>query len=93
MNEEKKGLKESLELLKAIELIGVSGIEIAKDGLGADDIVKAVDLLKQINVIIEGVKGVGEIGGEIKDLDQEELIQLGLALFGSYKKIAEAAKA
>jgi urease gamma subunit len=93
MNEEKKGLKESLELLKAIELIGVSGLEIAKDGLGVDDISKAVDLLKQINVIIEGVKGVGEIGAEIKDLDQEELIQLGLALFGSYKKIAEAAKA
>jgi hypothetical protein len=93
MSEEKKGLKESLELIKAIELLGVSGFDIAKDGLGVDDISKAVDLLKQINVIIEGIKGVGEISGEIKDLDQEELIQLGLSLFGCYKKIAEAAKA
>ena len=89
---EKKGLKESLELIKALELVGVKGVEIAKGGLGAEDIPAAIELLKEVNVLIEGVKGVGEIGEEMKDLEQEELIQLGLALFGAYKKIASAAK-
>jgi hypothetical protein len=89
---ENVGLKESLELVKALELVGVKGLQIAKGGLNAEDIPLAIDLLKEVNVIIEGVKGVSDIGAEMKDLSQEELIQLGLALFGVYKKIAEASK-
>lgn len=86
------GIKESLEILAAIELLGVSGIEIAKDGINADDISKALDLIKNSDVLVEGVKGINLVDEEIKDLEQEELIQLGLAAFGMIKKIISATK-
>lgn len=83
-------LKETMELVKALELIGVKGKEILKDGIDSNDIVPAIELLKEINVIVEGIKDVKEIGAEMKDLDQEELLQLGMAMFSLYKKIKEA---
>lgn len=86
------GVKESLELLEAIELGAISGIEIAKDGLGADDIPKALALLTHSEVLIKGFQGLGDIDDELKDLDQEELVKLGLASFSMIKKIAASIK-
>lgn len=86
-------IKESLELLAAVELGAVAGIEIAKDGFGMDDLPKALALVKHSEVLIEGFKGLGEIGDEIKDLDQAELLELGVASFNVIKKIAAAIKA
>lgn len=86
------GIKETLEILASIELCSVAGIEIAKGGLGAEDIAPALELVKKSDVIIEGVKGLDLIDDEIKDLDQAELLQLGAAAFNMVKKIASAAK-
>lgn len=90
---EKIELKETLELVKAIEVLGVAGVGIAKDGIGAEDIAPALALVQQASVLVEGFKGLGQVDDEVKDLDEQELVQLGLAAFGAYKKIREAAKA
>lgn len=92
MEKPQLGIKESLELLAAIELGSVGIIDIAKDGIGADDIPKALDLVKKSDVFVEGVKGFNEIDDEVKDLDQAELIQLGSAAFVMIKKIIAATK-
>lgn len=93
MDNEKVGIKESLELVKGVELLGVKGAQILKGGVNAEDIPAALELMKEVSVLVEAVKGVGEIPAEAKDLEQEELIQLGLALFGAVKNISAAAKA
>jgi hypothetical protein len=87
---EKRELKETLELVKALDLLASKGIEISKGGIGAEDIAPAVELLKQLNVLIEGFKGVGEVGAELGDLDDTELLQLGSAVYGVYKDIKGA---
>lgn len=94
MTTEKKelGIKESLELVAGIELVTVSTLDIAKDGLGADDIPKALELVKKSDVIVEAVKGIDLVDDEVKDLDQAELIQLGTATFAMIKKIVAATK-
>lgn len=86
-------MKETLELLKAIELVSVSSIEIAKGGLGADDIPKVLDLIKKFDVIVEGVKGLDLIDDEIKNIDQAKLIEAGVALFSTFKAIKAAVDA
>lgn len=89
---EKLGIKESLELLAGVELVAVTGIEVAKDGLGMDDLAKAVELVKKSEVLVEAVKGLNLVDDEVKDLDQAELLQLGAASFAMVKKIAAASK-
>jgi hypothetical protein len=86
------GIKESKELLAGVELAAVAGIEIAKDGLGVEDISKALELIKKSDVLIEAVKGIDGIDEEIKDLDQAELIELGTIAFSLVKKIVAASK-
>lgn len=85
-------IKESLELLVAVEIVAVSGIEIAKDGIDFSDLSKVIELVKKSEVITAGVKGLDLIDDEIKDLDQAELMQLGLATFSMIKKIIVATK-
>jgi hypothetical protein len=93
-SQEKKqlGIKESLEMIAGIELASVSVIEIGKDGLGADDIPKGLELIQKSNVLIEAVKGFDMIDDEMKELDQAELIQLGAASYEMIKKIIKATK-
>lgn len=85
-------MKETLELLAAIELAAVSGIEISKGGITADDLPKALELIKKFETLVEGVKGFDKIDDEIKNIDQAGLIQLGTALFGTFKAIKAAAQ-
>lgn len=89
---DKIGIKESLELLNGVEILAVASIEISKDGFGADDIAKALELVKKSDAIIEAFKGIDQLDDEIKDLDQAELIQLGVASFSLVKKIAASIK-
>lgn len=83
-------MKETLELIKALELVAVKGIEIAKGGIDATDISKALELIKQFDVIVEGVKGLDKIDDEVKAIDQAKLIEAGVAVFGLVKAIKEA---
>ena len=91
--EPKHELKESLELVAALELAGVTGVKIAKGGLkDPKSLEAALHLLQNAGVIVEGFKGIDQVDDEIKDLDEQELIQLGMAAFGLYKKVRAAYK-
>ena len=83
-------LKNSLEIVKAVEVLGVSVKKISKDGVNLADLPEALELIKQLDVFIAAVKDAKEVIGEVKDLDQAELIQLGSALYSSFKAIKEA---
>ena len=89
---EKKSVKETLEALAALELLSVTAVGILKDGLAADDLPKVLELIKQHQVLIDGFGKMGDIPEEVKDVDQEELIAVGLKVFGTIKSIKEAAK-
>jgi hypothetical protein len=86
-----KAIKESLELVKSIEILGVATKKMLADGkINFSDAPIALELIKEIEPVIEGFKGIEGIGEEVKDLSQEELIQLGLAVFNAYKIVAKA---
>ena len=89
--ETKVELKETLELIKSIEILGKATKKILADGkVNFQDAPVALELIKEIEPIIEGFKEVKDISVEAKDLDEQELITLGLALFNTYKSIKNA---
>lgn len=89
---EKVEIKESLELIKAVEIIGIAGKKSFPKGkfTVASALAASLELVKEIEPVIEGFKGLDKIDEEIKDLEQDELIQLGLAIFNAYKSVKNA---
>ena len=85
-------IKETKELLAGIELISVKAGEILKDGIDASDLPKLLELLSNFSVIIEAVKGITEIDDELKELSEQEAIELGLAAYTMIKNIIAAFK-
>ncbi len=83
-------IKNSLEIVEAIKVLGVEGKKIAKDGVNLADLPEALELIKKIDVFIAAFKDAELVGAEVKDLDQAELIQLGAALYDVFKSIKEA---
>lgn len=70
------GIKETKEVLKAIEPVLVSVKKIAKDGITAADLVHLIDLVQELEKIAEGVKGIDKVPAELQDLDQAEVMEL-----------------
>lgn len=85
-----KGIKETKELLDGIQTLAVAAKKISHDGVSIADLPEALELLKKFDVLIEAVKGIDELGEEVKDLDQAELIELGSKVFGLIKSIKDA---
>jgi hypothetical protein len=76
------GIKESLEFLDGIKVVGVTVADILKDGkVNLADLPKLLPLLQNVSVLVEAAKGVKEIPAEAKDLSEAELIQLGAKVF------------
>jgi len=88
--EEEKSIKEILELLEALKLLGVTIAEASKDGFDLGDFSKVLDLVKDYQVLLEGFKGLGDIGGEFKDLKIDEALIIGEKTFEIYKAIRAA---
>lgn len=71
-------IKESMELLEGLKLLGVSVKKVAADGkLGVEDLSELLALGKNLNALIAAGQGVDQIGAELKELSSEELQQLG----------------
>lgn len=88
-----KTIKETKELLEGVQLLAITAVKIADDGFNIkEDFPHVIELAKNSTVLVEAVKGVGDIDEEVKDLDQQELAELGLLVFNMYKNI-KAAKA
>lgn len=93
MSEKKElDIKNIKEVFEALKIIAVSGVKIAKDGVGLDDIKEAVELVKQYEVFEAAVKDIKLVVDEAKDIDQgEAAILLGLA-FDIIKSVKEASE-
>ena len=83
-------VKNTLEVIAAVELLGVAGKQIAKDGIAIDDLPKALELLKKYDVLVAAVDGIGEVVDEAKDIDSAEAVVIVTALMATIKKIKEA---
>ena len=88
---EKKGIKEILEILDGIAILGEAGVKVAKGGIGVDDIPAVVDLAKNFEAISEAVKGASEAVKEARDLDQGEVVQIIGKIYEVVSKIEKAA--
>lgn len=83
-------IKNIKEVFEALKLIAVSGVKIAKNGVGLEDIKEAVELVKQYEIIEAAIKDINLVVEEAKDLDESESIQLlGLA-FDIIKEVKKA---
>lgn len=90
---EGKGIKETLELLDGLKVIGVTGSKVFADGkIKLDDLPKLLELGKKFEVIKEAVLGVDQIKDEVKDLDQEEIMQLVAKILELASAMKEASK-
>ncbi len=83
-------IKNTLEVLDAVELLAVQGKKIAKDGISLADLPEAIELVKHVDVIVAAVEDAKEVVDEAKDLDQAELIQIGSRVVALVKAIKEA---
>jgi len=81
-------IQASLEVLNAVEVLGVSAKKIAKDGVNISDLPEAVELLKHVGEFVQAAKDAHLVGEELKDVDQAELIQLGSKVYEIIKAIS-----
>lgn len=83
-------IKNTLELLNAVEVLAVAGSKIAKDKkVNAEDLPAAIELVKKFDVILEAIKDIDKLDEEVKDLDEAELI----AIVSKVLLIAKSVKA
>ena len=83
-------LKESLEMLKAIDLFLSSMQEALKDGkIDWKDTLIGLKLLNNFKVFAEAAKGAGLIPDELKDLDSKEIVILAQEIYPLLKKVKE----
>lgn len=91
---EQKGIKETLEVVKAVELLGVEAKKVFEDGkINGDDIPSAIELVKNAQVFIDAVEGIAEVDDEAKDLSEAELLELGTKFYSAVKNIKAAKRA
>lgn len=83
-------VKNILELIAAIKLVGVSAKEIAKDGIAIDDLPKALELLKEYEVVLAAANDIKLVVDEAKDIDTAEAVVIVTALMDAVKSIKEA---
>ena len=84
------GIKELSEALDALKSLAVTGAKVGKDGkIGADDLAHLVEFLQNIDVVIAGFKGIGDIKLEVKDLKEDEVLVLVAKVFSIIKEIKE----
>lgn len=83
-------IKNTMEVLAAVEILAVSAKKIAKDGVSLADLPEALELIKHVDEIVAAVEGVDQIPAEIKDVDQAELVAIGAKVFEIVKAIKEA---
>jgi len=75
------GISESLEALKAVEILVGDAKEILADGkVDVKDLVSTgPKLVGQVGTIVAGIQGAEKIPAELKDLSQEEISALAQA--------------
>lgn len=67
------GIKEIVELLEGVKLLGINGKKVMADGkVDFSDFPVVLELLKQYATLVEAVKGLDQVPAEVKDLSADE---------------------
>lgn len=83
-------VKNTLEVIEAVKIVVVAVKEIAKDGVGVDDLPKALELLKKYELILAAVNDVKLVVDEAKDIDSAEAVLIVTSLMSAIKAIKES---
>jgi len=87
------GIKETKELIAGLDVIATTAIKVMDDGkINLSDLAYAMDLFKELNTLIESIKGLSELPTEFKDLDSAEIMDLGADAYALFMKIYTAIK-
>lgn len=87
---ETKTIKETKELLAAVELVAIAVKKIMKDGkIDLADASVLVDLGLKLETFIAAVEGMTEIQAEVQEIDLTEAKDLVNALYTIAKKVQE----
>jgi hypothetical protein len=84
-------IKQTKELIKGLELLGVVGKKIAKDNkIGVDDIVHLIHLGQNMDVLVAAFSGLQDIKAELSNLSQDEVLEIIGALYAAADAINKA---
>lgn len=83
-------IKEVKEVFKGLELLGVAAKKISKDGIDWSDLNHLVEVAKDFDILDEAVKGMKDIPAEVKDLDEQEIVEIVGSVFVLIKAIKNA---
>lgn len=84
---EKKGIEGIEKCLDLASKNVALGFKIAKDGVGADDIVHLPQVFENVKELVAFIAEKPEIADEIKDLDAAEGIQILQKIYEEYKEV------
>ena len=85
------GIKETLELLEGLKVVGVTGAKVFEDKkINLEDLPKLVELGQNFSVLKDAVEGIKDVDDELKELDQQEIMQIVSKVFELVKAIKEA---
>lgn len=97
MTEDKKGIKETTEIINGLTeafKVGKAIRDIVKDGIDSSDLIKAFDLVREqadkietYSIAIQDAKLAKE---ELKDLDKEEILAILFKLVDAVEQIENA---
>ena len=91
---EEHGVENVLEILKAAEVVAVTGVKIGKDGkVNLDDFKHLGELASNFGAIEAAIADADKVDEELKNLDEAEVIQLVGAAYSIARAVQEAAKA
>lgn len=91
--QKERGIKETLEVLKALDLLGDFVAKLFADGqVNSADFVHIVSLIKDFDSFSDAVSDADMISDELKDLSSDEVMELGMKAYNIVKKIVKATK-
>lgn len=78
--------KELKELLHALGLIGGEIHEVTKDGFGVEDLQSLIELANNFDKLKEGFSFEGLNKDDLKELKQEDLVEILMAAFSGFSE-------
>ena len=90
--EEKRGIKESKELLRGCVVLFKLCVNRMKDGFQLDDLPVLLSKMGYDPELREAMKGVSKIPSEVKDLDLAEIMELASVLLKGVPEVFEELK-
>jgi len=88
-----KSIKETKEVLAALNVLSEFIAKMFADGhVNSADFVHVLALLKDLDTFSDAFGNISEVDDELKDLDDAEVIELGLAAYSLVKKTVAAVK-